>query len=49
MYLEREREREREGKRESILKLKPFTIQYVFLDCNNNSLISMKVKRRYTK
>ena len=43
---EREREREREIPSST---LKPFTIQYVFLNCNNNSIVSIKVRFRYTK
>ena len=50
MYLERERERGRERERERenpSLMLKPFTIQYVFFfNCNNNSIVSMKVRGR---
>ena len=38
---EREREREREREIPSST-LKPFIIQYVFLNCYNNTIVSMK-------
>ena len=46
--IERERERERE-REDSASTLILFTIQTVFLNSNNNSIVSMKPRRRYTK